>query len=98
VSLENPTKPLGSCLSHCNFTEWARVLRDRDNRVCVTTATMYQGERGLGCFGQKLDSGDGVERPRGAGSGAPLARGEDMWLPAELLDCGAWPSRELPFA
>jgi hypothetical protein len=54
----------------------ARVLRDRDNRICVTAATMYQRERGPWCFGRKLDSGDGVERPRGAESGAPLVRGE----------------------
>jgi hypothetical protein len=49
-------------------------------------------------FGWKLDSGDGGERLRGARSGAPLARGEGMWLSMELLDRGAWPSHELPFA
>jgi hypothetical protein len=36
--------------------------------------------------------------PRGAGSGAPLARGEGPRLSTELLDRGAWPSRGLPFA
>jgi hypothetical protein len=46
-------------------------------------------------FGRKLDSGDGGERPRGAGSGAPLARGEGPWLSKKLLDRGAWPSRGL---
>jgi hypothetical protein len=51
-----------------------------------------------GVFGRKLDSGDGGERPRGAGSGAPLARGEGSRLSKELLDRGAWPSRGLPFA
>jgi hypothetical protein len=51
-----------------------------------------------GVFGRKLDSGDGGERPRGAGSGAPLARGEGMRLSKELLDRGAWPLRGLPFA
>jgi hypothetical protein len=49
-------------------------------------------------FSRKLDSGDGGERPRGAGSGAPLARGEGPWLSMELLDRGVWPSRGLPFA
>jgi hypothetical protein len=49
-------------------------------------------------FSRKLDSGDDGERPRGAGSGAPLARGEGPQLSMELLDRGAWPSRGLPFA
>jgi hypothetical protein len=49
-------------------------------------------------FGRKLNSGDGGERLRGAGSGAPLARGEGPQLSTELLDCGAWPSHGLPFA
>jgi hypothetical protein len=39
-----------------------RVLRDRDNRVCVTAATVYRRERGSRRFGRKLDSGDGGER------------------------------------
>jgi hypothetical protein len=64
----------------------ARVLRDRDNRVCVTAATVYRRERGPRRFGRKLDSGDGGERPRGAGSGAPLACGEGTRLSMELLD------------
>jgi hypothetical protein len=55
-------------------------------------------ERGLLRFSRKLDSGDGGERPRGAGSGAPLARGEGPLLSTELLNRGAWPSRGLPFA
>jgi hypothetical protein len=75
-----------------------RVLRDRDNRVWVTTATVYRRERGPRCFDQKLDSGDDGERPRGAESEAPLARGEGPRLSTELLDQGAWPSRGLPFA
>jgi hypothetical protein len=75
----------------------ARILRDRDNRVCVTTTTVYRRERGRRNFSPKLDSGDGGERPRGAESGAPLARGEDPRLSTELLDRGAWPSRGLPF-
>jgi hypothetical protein len=59
---------------------------------------MYRRERDLRCFGQNLNCGDGGERPRGAESGAPLARGEGLWLSMELLDRGAWPSRGLPFA
>jgi hypothetical protein len=54
-------------------------LQDRDNRVCVTAATVYQRERGPQCFDQKLDSGDGGERPRGAGSGAPLMHVEKAY-------------------
>jgi hypothetical protein len=54
-------------------------------------------ERGPQRFGRKLDSGDGGERPRGARSGAPLARGEGLRLYTKLLDRGAWPSRGLPF-
>jgi hypothetical protein len=50
-----------------------------------------------GVFDRKLDSGSRGERPRGARSEAPLARGEGMWLSTELLGCGAWPSRGLPF-
>jgi hypothetical protein len=76
----------------------ARVLRDRDNRVCVTTATVYRRERDPRRLDRKLDSGDDGERPRGDRSGAPLARGEGPRLPTELLDRGAWPSRGLPFA
>jgi hypothetical protein len=49
-------------------------------------------------FDRKLDGGYSVELPRGAESGAPLARGEGPWLSMELLDHGAWPSRGLPFA
>jgi hypothetical protein len=75
----------------------ARVLRDRDKQVCVTAATVYRMERGPRCFGWKLDSGDNEERSRGAGSGAPLARGEGPQLSTELLDRGAWPSRGLFF-
>jgi hypothetical protein len=92
VSLEKPTKPLDSSVSRCNIVpSGVRVLRDHDNRVCVTTATVYRRERGPRRFGRKLDSGDDGECPRGAGSGAPLTRGEDMWLSTKLLDYGAWP-------
>jgi hypothetical protein len=49
-------------------------------------------------FSRKLDSGDDRKRPRGARSGAPLARGEGSRLSTELLDRGAWPWRGLSFA
>jgi hypothetical protein len=39
-------------------------------------AAVYQRERGPQCFDGKVYSGDGGERPRGAGSGAPLTCGE----------------------
>jgi hypothetical protein len=32
------------------------------------------------------------------GSGGQLARGEGLWFSMELLVCGAWPLRGLPFA
>jgi hypothetical protein len=56
------------------------------------------GNEARDVFSRKLDSGDGGDRPRGAWSRAPLARGEGSWLSMELLDRGAWPSRGLPFA
>jgi hypothetical protein len=76
----------------------ARVLRDCDNRVCVTAATVYSREQSPRRFGQKLDSGDGGERPRGTGSEAPLARGEGPRLSTKLFDHGALPLHGLPFA
>jgi hypothetical protein len=98
VSLDKPHNPSVLAQAVVVVPSGARVLRDRDNRVCVTATTVYLRERGPRCFGRKLDSGDGGERPRGAGSGAPLARGEGPWLSTELLERGAWPSRGLPFA
>jgi hypothetical protein len=56
------------------------------------------GNEAHGVFSRKLDSGDGGERLRGAGSGAPLACGEGPQLSTKLLDRGAWPSCGLPFA
>jgi hypothetical protein len=70
----------------------------------VTTAFVSRpppctgGNETRGVFDWKFDSGDVGQRPRGAGSGAPLARGEGSWLSMELLDRGAWPSRGLSFA
>ena len=70
----------------------------------VTTAFVSRppsctgGNEARDVFSRKLDSGDGGERPRGAGSEAPLAYGEGPRLSTDLLDRGVWPSRELPFA
>jgi hypothetical protein len=50
-----------------------------------------RGNEARGVFSRKLDSGDNGERPRGAGRGAPLARGEDLRLSMESLDRGARP-------
>jgi hypothetical protein len=90
VSLEKTHNPSALARAVVIVPSGARVLRDRDNRVCVTAATVYRRERGPRRFGQKLDSGDGGKCPRGAGSGAPLARGEGTRLSTKLLDRGAW--------
>jgi hypothetical protein len=76
----------------------------RESFETVTTAFVSRpppctgGNEARDIFSRKLDIGDGGERPRGAGSGAPLERGEGLWLSMELLDRGAWPSRGLPYA
>jgi hypothetical protein len=86
-------------VSRCNCTEWGR-----ESYKTVTTKFVSWpppctgGNEAHNIFGQKLDSGDDGECSRGAESGAPLARGEGSWLSTELLDHGAWPSHELPFA
>jgi hypothetical protein len=98
MSLDKPHNPLALARAVVIVLSGARVLQDSDNRVCVTAATVYRRERGPRCFGRKLDSGHGGERPKGVESGAPLARGEGPRPSTELLDRGAWPSRGLPFA
>jgi hypothetical protein len=76
----------------------------RESCETVTTAFVSWsplctgGNEARGVFSRKLDSGDDEERSRGAGSGAPLARGEGTRLSTELLDRGACPSRGLRFA
>jgi hypothetical protein len=96
VSLDKPHNPSALARAVVIVPSGARVLRDRDNRVCVTATTVYLRERGPRRFGRKLDSGDSGERPRGAGSGAPLARGEGQRLSTELLDRGACPRMGFP--
>ena len=96
--LDKPHNPSALARAVVIVPSGARVLRDRDNRVFVTAATLYRRERGPWRFGRKLESGDGGEHPRGAGSGAPLARGEGPQFSTELLDRGAWPLHGLPFA
>jgi hypothetical protein len=62
---------------------------ERESCETVTTAFVSWpppctgGNEAHGVFGRKLDSGDGGERPRGAESGAPLARGEAPQLSTE---------------
>jgi hypothetical protein len=59
VSLENPQNPSALARAVVIIPSGARVLRYRDNQVCVTIATVYQRERGPRCFVRNLDSGDG---------------------------------------
>jgi hypothetical protein len=73
-------------------------MRDRDNRVCVTVATVYWRERGPRRFSRKLDSEDGGERSRGGRKRRPLARGEGPQHSTKLLVRGALTSCGLPFA
>jgi hypothetical protein len=107
VSLEKLHNPLALAQAVVIIPSGAKVSQDRDNRVCVTAATVYQREQGSRRFGRKLDSGDDGECPRGARGSLrsylivyrrELARGEGPWLSTKLLDRGAWPSRGLPFA
>jgi hypothetical protein len=98
VSLEKSHNPSALVRTVVIVPSGARVLRDRDNRVHVMAATMNWREQDPRRFDRKLDSGDAGERPRGAGSGAPLAHGKDSRPSMELLDRGAWPLRGLPFA
>jgi hypothetical protein len=65
VSLDKPHNPSALARVGVIVPSGARVLRDRDNRVCVTAATVYRRKRGPQRFGRKLDSGDGGERSRG---------------------------------
>jgi hypothetical protein len=89
VSLEKTHNPSALARVVVIVPSEARVLRDRDNHVCVTTTTVYRRERAPRRFDRKLDSGYGGERPRGARSGAPLAREKGPRLSTELLDRGA---------
>jgi hypothetical protein len=89
VSLEKPHNPSALARVVVIVPSGARVLRDRDNRVCVTAAAVYRRKRGPRRFGRKLDSGDDGECLRGARSEAPLAHGEGTQLSMELLDRGA---------
>jgi hypothetical protein len=46
VSLEKPHNPSALVRAVVIVSSGVRVLRDRDNRVCVTVATVYPRERG----------------------------------------------------
>jgi hypothetical protein len=97
VSLKKPHNPSALVRAIVIVPSGVRVLRDRDNHVCVTAAIVYRREQGPRHFVWKLDSGDCGECPRGTRSGVTLTRGEGPQLSMELLDHGVWPSRGLPF-
>jgi hypothetical protein len=65
------------------------VMRDHTKRVCVVSTTVYRSEQGPQCFGRKLDSEYGGERPREAISETHLRVGKAQVLSTEL------PEREL---
>jgi hypothetical protein len=48
VSLENPQNPLALVRAVVIVPSGVSVLRDRDNRVCITAATIYQREQARG--------------------------------------------------
>ena len=48
MSLEKTHNPSALARAVVIVPSGARVLRDRDNRVCVTAATVYRRERGRG--------------------------------------------------
>jgi hypothetical protein len=71
---------------------FGNIVLGRESCETVTTVFVSRqppctgGNEARDVFGRKLDIGDCGEHPRGARSGAPLARGEGMWLSMELLD------------
>jgi hypothetical protein len=84
-------------MSRCNCTEWSESCETVTTAFVSRPPPCTGGNEARDVFGRKLDSGDDEERPRGAGSGAPVTRGEGTQLSTELLDRGAWPSCGLPF-
>jgi hypothetical protein len=89
VGLEKPHNP--SALARSVVI----VLSGRESCETVTTTFVSRpppctgGNEAHNVLGRKLDSRDDGERPRGAGSEAPLAHGEGLRLSMELLDRGA---------
>jgi hypothetical protein len=87
VRLDKPSTPRLLC---------EPLLYQVGRESCETVTTVFVsrpppctgGNEARDIFSRKLDSGDGGERPRGAGSGAPLARVEGSRLSTELLDQG----------
>jgi hypothetical protein len=99
VSLENPTKPLGSCTSHCNIvSSGAKVLRTMTTEFLSQPppCTKRNEARSISAGSSIVKTAGSVQEE--AGSGAPLVRGEGLRLSIELLVRGAWPSLGLPFA
>jgi hypothetical protein len=52
VSLEKPHNPSALVRAVVIVPSGARVLRDHDNRVCVTANTVYRRERGSRCLAE----------------------------------------------
>jgi hypothetical protein len=48
VSLDKPHNPSALARAVVIVPSGARVLRDRDNRVCVTATTVYRGDEARG--------------------------------------------------
>jgi hypothetical protein len=98
VSLDKPHNPLALARAVVIVPSGARVLRDRDNRVCVTAATVYRGKEARG-----VSAGSSIVETAGSVREEPEA---EHHLRVEKA-CGslrsysiegAWPSRGLPFA
>jgi hypothetical protein len=98
VSLDKPHNPSALARVVVIVPSGAKVLRDRDNRVCVTAATVYGGNEARG-----VSAGSSIVETTGSVREEPeaehhlrveKARGSLQSYPTE----GAWPSRGLPFA
>jgi hypothetical protein len=98
VSLDKPHNPSALARAVVIVPSGARVLRDRDNRVCVTAATMYGGNEARGVL-----AGSSIVETAGSVREEPEAEHHlrvekacgSLW--SYSIE-GAWPSRGLPFA
>jgi hypothetical protein len=98
VSLDKPHNPSALAWAVVIVPSGARVLRDRDNRVCVMAATVYGGKEARGVL-----AGSSIVQTAGSVREDPevehhLRVEKALRLSTELLDRDAWPSRGLPFA
>jgi hypothetical protein len=98
VSLDKPHNPSALARAVVIVPSGARVLRDRDNRVCVTAATMYGGNEA-----RSVSAGSSIVETAGSVREEPEAEHHlrvekacgSLW--SYSIE-GAWPSRGLPFA